>query len=195
MTARRIVSGVGIAFLVLLTGFMVLQLVRKADAAEAARKSFAAAETAGRDLPVAATWRLSLYFDRGQTYLSGLGSGWSLPEPGAGVWSSSKLAVLKLPPLPPGAADVALQLEAFVAATHPVQRIRVRTGAQTLGEWRLDKGELTTLHLALPQGARPADGLELQIDLPDADAPIHHVKGSTETRQLAIKLHRVLVTG
>lgn len=200
MSLQRFAARLGLVVLLLMTAFLLLELVRKADAAYANRiRAAASAAAAAGSLPSpAATWRQDLFFDGAAAPPASLVQGWSTPEPGSGVWSTGRHAVLKLPPAPfPSAADIGLTVEAFVAPPAlPFQRVTVRAGARTLGEWRLTQGEATTLHLQAPADLRRPDGsLELQLDLPDADSPAKRLPGSMDARLLAIKLRRIDVSG
>ena len=193
--AGRIAARLGLVVLLVVGGFLLQQLVRKADHAHASRRAAPAAEAGAP--PDAAAWRQTLRLDRGAPPAGLLVSGWSAPEPGSGVWSSGPVAALRLPPTPVrDKAKVALLVEAFVAPTRPFQQVRVRAGTRTLGEWRLTSSAITPLEFSAPaELLGPAGELDLQIDLPDADSPSRHVKDSTDPRRLAIKLHRVEATG
>jgi hypothetical protein len=199
MNLMRNAGRFGLVVLLVIVAFLLLQLGRKADAAYANRlRATASSDAAANVIPsAAAAWRQDLFFDGATAPPATLVRGWSAPEPGSGVWSNDRHAVLKLPPAPfPGAADVALTVEAFVAPSLPAQRVRVRVGARTLGEWRLTEGAPSTLHLQAPPELHAPDGsLTLQLDLPDAASPAKHVAGAMDVRLLAIKLRRVDVTG
>jgi hypothetical protein len=194
---QRNAARLGVLALVVLAAFMFLQLTRKAQAVYASQRNagaLAAGETESSPPPSAA-WRQVLFFDRGAAPAAALVEGWSSPDPGAGVSSNAHRATLLLPPSPyPGAVDVALTVEPFIAPARPFQRVTARIGAQTLGEWRLTKAE--TLHVRVPAELRgPAGDLQLQLDLPDAESPAALVKGAMDPRRLAIALKRITITG
>jgi hypothetical protein len=197
MRFARTAGHVGLALLLGIGLFVLTQLVRKAGDAYAGRlhPPLASAGVAAPALPPAGSWRLALFFDRNARGQAALGPGWSSIEPGSGVWSTANLAVVRLPPVPAGPADVALQVEAFIAPTIPAQRVRAKAGRRTLGEWRIDEGGVTTLHFPLPEDVRGPGGLELQLELPDADSPARRVAGASDVRRLAVKLHRLVVSG
>lgn len=199
MSLDRNAARLGAVALVVVAGFLLLQLKHKAEAAYANRQNAVAlaASGAGSSLPAAAAWRQELFFDRGAAPASALIEGWSTPEPGAGVWSDAPRATLLLPPSPyPGVVDVALTVQPYVAPARPFQRITARVGAQMLGEWRLTKGGSTTLHIQVPAALRgPAGDLRLQLELPDAEAPAKHAEGAVDPRKLAIQLQRITITG
>lgn len=199
MSVQGFAARFGLVTLLVILAFLFLQLQRKAEAAYALRLRAAASAAAAADsLPSpAATWRQDLFFDGAAAPPAVLVRGWSAPEPGSGVWSTDRHAVLRLPPPPfPDASDVGLTVEAFVVPAQPVQRVTVRVGSRTLGEWRLTQGLATTLRLQAPAELRRADGsLVLQIDLPDAGSPAKRVPGAVDNRLLAIKLRRIDVSG
>ena len=175
--------------------FLVDQLADKANHAYAMRRKASAAE-----LPppgAMSAWSQTFYFDRAASPPGVLVAGWSTPEPGAGVWSDERAATLRLPPAPgPGAVEVALTVEAFLAPGRPFQRVRVSSGGRPLGDWRLAAAGPTTLRIAAPHALRaPSGDLTLNFELPDADTPSRLVEGSPDPRILAIKLQRVTVTG
>jgi len=196
MRLDRTAAGLGLVALVVIGGFMFLQLTRKAQAAYTNRQVSAAAATDASP-PASAGWRQVLFFDHGTAPAGALGEGWSTPEPGSGVWSNAQRTTLQLPPSPyPGSIDVALTVEPFVIPARPFQRVRARAGARTLGEWRLTSAGITTLHVGVPAELRgPAGDLQLQLDLPDAASPAKLMKDVMDTRLLAIRLHRIAITG
>jgi hypothetical protein len=196
MTRLRSLAGAfAIVAVVVISGFLVVELVRKADAAVAHREAVAA--TGDASPPPTAAWRQELYFDRSKPPAHALGEGWSTPESGSGVWSNAPAATLRLHPPPyPGGVAVALAVEPFVIPARPFQRVRVRVGGRALGEWRLTTAEVTTLQVQVPADLRgPAGELQLQLELPDAASPAKLMKGVLDPRLLAIRLHRVAVTG
>ena len=199
MNLQRNAARLGAGALVVLGGLIFQQLTQKAQNAYASRQTPAAlgASAAGSAAPASAAWRQVLFFDRGAAPAAALVEGWSTPEPGAGVWSDALRATLLLPPSPfPGAADVALTVEPFLAPARPFQRVTARVGAHTLGEWQLSKGGSTTLHLQVPVALRgPTGDLRLQLDLPDAESPAKHAEGAVDPRRLAIKLQQITITG
>jgi hypothetical protein len=178
--------------LALLCAGLLLKLAREADRVHASLVARAAEAPA--DAAVA-PWRVVLRFDQAKAPAALLRRGWSAPEFGSGAWSMAGLAVLQLPPSPArGPAVVVLSVEPFVAAAHPVQRVRVRAGARVLGEWRLTGGT-SRLAFQLPGELNGPDGLELQIDLPDAASPARDVRGAMDARLLGVKLHAVELFG
>lgn len=192
MNLARNLGRLGVAGLVLLTVFMVLQLGHKASVAYARRNKPAAA--APTEAPA---WRQSLYFDHATAPPGALVKGWSPPEPGSGAWSDGPLAILRLPAAPiSGPAAAALKVEPFIAPGRPFQRVTARVGERTLGEWRLTKAEATTLYFQVPAELRdPAGEVTVQLDLPDSDSPARRVEGALDARLLGVKLHEITVTG
>lgn len=191
MSLQRIAAWAGLIVLVVVGGFLLLLLVRRADAAYANQLHAASAPPPAS----AAAWAQAYHFDHAAAPRAVLGAGWSDPEPQAGVWSRDRQAVLRLPVPLAGPAEVALTVDAFVAPGRPFQRVTARVGDRTLGEWRLTKVGTDTLRFAVPAELRGSGGdLEVQLALPDADSPAK-VQGSTDARLLAIKLHRIDVTG
>ena len=199
MNLHRNAARLGAVALVVLGGFIFLQLTRKAQTAYVSRRTPAAlsASTAGSPASASAAWRQELFFDRASAPAAALVEGWSTLEPGEGVWSDAFRTTLLLPPSPyPGVVDVALTVQPYVAPARPFQRVTARIGAHTLGEWRLTKGGSTTLHILVPAALRgPAGDLRLQLDLPDAESPAKHAEGAVDPRMLAIKLQRITITG
>jgi hypothetical protein len=186
---RLIARSIGFVLLVGLTLFTIMQLSDRAKRSLPAASTPAvigslAPETLGdSDAP------LTIFFDR-ETAPCCLASGWNKPEAGSGAWSSGALAVLRLPPMRTRKpVDIGLTLEAFVAPGLPAQTVKLRAGERTLAEWRLTSAGATRVDAVLP-GDLPgrADGLDLQLDLPNATSPAHSVAGSTDVRILAVKL-------
>jgi hypothetical protein len=189
MSLRRNAVRLGLIVLAVIAANLLLQLVRQAEAAYAAQRQARAAAPP----PTAAAWMQTFHFDHATAPQALLGAGWSTIEPGSGVWTNAPQAVLHLPPAPlAGPADVALEVDAFVAPKRPFQRMRARVGDRVLGEWRLTSAKTTTLRFALPAELR--SGGDVQLDLPDAASPLQ-VNGAMDSRRLAIKLHRVDIVG
>ena len=195
MSAARLAARVGGVMLTLVLAFVMAELVHRAGGAYHRRELAAAARPQPAE-PWAATL-LTVSYDH-QAAPDGLAQGWSIHEPGTGVWSDGRLAVLQLPA---AARDRDVDLAVtFIPFVHPPQKpaqtVTVRAGARLLARWRLTTADETTLHLALPRQARKDDGsIELQFELPDAAAPVDLIKGSIETRKIAIKLIRISLTG
>jgi len=191
MRLQRVGAGLGLFGLAVLCVFLLLQLVRKADAAYVARRAAAAAAPPAAE----AAWTQTFHFDHPAAPLAVLGDGWSTPELGAGVWSRERRAALRLPPAPlAGPVEVALTVEPFVAAARPFQRIVASAGDHRLGEWRLTSAQGATLRFAVPAELRDGRNLEVRLDLPDAASP-KEVQGAMDARLLAIRLRRIDVVG
>jgi hypothetical protein len=191
----RVAARLGLALLVVIAGYLLLQLTGRANTAYAARQR-AGAALATPPSPETAVAVLTLRFDRMRAP-DGLVEGWSTPEPGSGVWSDGDHAVLKLPAPPsPGPAEISLSVSPLVAPGRPFQRVVIRAGARRLGDWRLAEAGPTTLKVVAPAEARAPDGaIALQIALPDAESPARLSPGSLDARRLAIKLHAVTIAG
>jgi hypothetical protein len=192
MSLQRNAACLGLVAMVAVAAFLLLELMGKANAAYANQRRAAAAAPA----PSQAAWTQAFHFDHAAVPQAVLGAGWSAPEPGAGVWSRDRRAVLRLPPPPvAGPAEVALTVEAYVVAARPLQRVVARAGDRTLGEWRLTSAAPTTLRFAAPPELRAGGGdLAVQLELPDADSP-KRVEGAMDARLLAIRLRRIDVAG
>lgn len=196
MRLDRLTARAAIFALTALMAFLLLQLKNKAAIAHAARAPALPIGESAPSIALSSNWRLSMDFDRGPGK-TGLADGWSEPEPGSGVWSLGRQAILTLPSAPSaGPLDVTMTVDPFIAPTRPLQRVRARIGSRTIGEWRLTKPGRTTLPLEVPADARAAGGdFQIVLELPDASAPAHTVEGATDPRQLAIKLSRIDISG
>jgi hypothetical protein len=191
----RLAARAGGLFLVLLAAFVMAELARRAGGAYHRRDTAAAATIQPSDAQ--AVTALTIRYDR-QSAPEGLAQGWSIHEPGAGVWSDGKLAVLTLPAVARDRnVDLAVTLIPFVDPPKaPAQNVTVRAGARALAQLRLTTADQTTFHVAVPREARKADGtIELSFELPDAARPADLIAGSIEKRVIAIKLIRIALTG
>lgn len=186
MSFSRLLT-VGVAgLLTVIAGCLLVQLSRRADQAVAA--AMAAETVAVVQTPSAVT----LAFDRGPMR-ENLVHGWSEPEPGTGVWSNGREAVLKLPtPRAAGDLEAAFTVIPFLAPGLPLQQVDVRAGDRPLAAWRLTKPGEQTIRLAIPDNARTSGNeVELHLTFPDADRPSLRTPGSADGRTIAIKLKRV----
>lgn len=176
------------------TGVFLLTLDRRAERAVTALEAAAnAGHSAAEALTIERTpSRMTIQLDHGVTPHS-LAAGWSVSEPGLGVWSVGHHAVLKLQDTPAAASfDLAVTLQPFLAAGLPAQRVVVHAAGRELADWTLTGSGFRTLHLTLPAQARTADGaIELSLDLPDADSPARRTPGSKDGRMLAVSLKSV----
>lgn len=189
MSLQRNVLRLGLIVLAVVVAYVLLQLVRQAEAAYGAQREARLAAPP----PTAAAWVQTFHFDHRAAPQAVLGAGWSTIEPGAGVWTNAKQAVLRLPPAPvAGPAEVTLEVGAFVAPKRPFQRVTARAGDRVLGEWRLTSAATATLRFALPTDLH--SGGEVQLELPDAASPLQ-LEGAMDPRRLAIKLYRIDIVG
>jgi hypothetical protein len=195
VSAARFAARLGGVMLALVLAFVMAELAHRAGGAYRHRDLAAAAAPQANDPKVATL--LTINYDRRRAP-EGLAQGWSAPEPGSGVWSDGRLAVLQLPAVAQDRdVDLALTLVPFVYPPRtPAQTVTVRAGGRTLAHWRLTTADQIALHVALPRAARKDDGsIALEFDLPDAAAPADLIAGSTETRKIAIKLIRISLAG
>ncbi|MCU0072658.1 DUF6311 domain-containing protein [Pseudomonas koreensis] len=102
-----------------------------------------------------------------------LASGWSTPE-SWGTWTEGHQAKIQLRVQPP-ARSIVIDVLAFISPTHPGQRVIVSLNGQQVLDTRLTQFQDNRLEIpisaALNQRLGNDDGLDIELQLPDAVSP------------------------
>lgn len=120
-----------------------------------------------------------------------LGAGWSRPDVEQ-VWSQATAARIWVP-LTRGQRILRLELTAFLAPSHPRQRVQVRIDTQVVQEMVIDRPGLHVLEIqvdgrgVIDDPGRQGRLLSLDLGLPDAVSPLQ-LGMSADPRKLGVGL-------
>lgn len=113
-------------------------------------------------------------FQMGGNGLSKMAAGWSSPE-SWGIWTTQgeALLLLALPKSPETDLRIQMQVRAFVPATWPKQKVRVKANGQPVADWVFQHGDTNLLReINLPRHLLDTSGmLWLEFETPDAMSP------------------------
>ncbi len=121
-----------------------------------------------------------------------LGKGWSQPETG-GVWTDGAHAVLHLgPDVGLTAEPEVVEINAFAFEPPPSkgQHVALSMNGRPLGTWLVHDG---SYQVRLPASSPTAGSLDLELSLPDAEAPASVISGAADRRLLGIAVRRVTI--
>ena len=136
-----------------------------------------------------------LRFNAGSDGTKHLASGWSGNEPW-GTWSSagSAVVVIDLAQLPTSDLDLVIQGSAYLAPTHPLQKISVVVNERPVADLRYEAGGDTVQRVRVPQAAAAArkGRLVVRFEFRNPASPAS-LGASTDDRLLGLGLESMQV--